>query len=157
MTAVWTAAFAILAAAVVLLALFVLGVSSRVLRILYSVETKLRITTASNVLGSHSLAGSRAPQLLLDATVNGHGEVAAGWAAIVFLDAGCEPCNVLATDLTARRTTFDGLTTVAIVDDARAFNHMSKVKGMEGSRGFRQSNNDCLSNFRYSDGLRYRP
>lgn len=87
MTGWWIAAFVALAATTLLLAAFNLGLARRTIAALESIEQGAPVKQGPTV-------GETAPAL-----PSGLGVDAAGGAVVLFLEAGCDPCEILAADL----------------------------------------------------------
>lgn len=108
----------ILTFAVGLLALYSLGAGRRVLKALTDAPTGL--TFSPNGLGSDGPPiGEEAPPLTDVPFRDSAAATSKSERLVLFAEAGCQPCSVLAADLSRRRVNASGAELVAVVDDAR--------------------------------------
>lgn len=114
MTGPWLAAFVALGGTVILLAAFTLGLAHRILLVLQRVDAALHDTLARpDTVGLPT--GTPAPRLptAVPATTETSGE-AKGGHLLLFVEAECEPCRVLADDLRRHRPDLHGLRPVVV-------------------------------------------
>ncbi len=109
-------AFGVLTLAVVLLAGFSLGLAQRIIQVLDRLEGQLGEPAAGPVEAGLS-PGSAAPPLPAgDDPGQDLPPRDSASSIVMFLDAGCQPCEGLLADLGRRRLDLDGRHKVAIVD-----------------------------------------
>lgn len=113
----WIAAFAALTAVVGLLAILLLGLMRRVLDVLQRLEAALTPGHPDDHSAGRPRVGDLAPPLPAPAT----GQSAGAGTLVVFLEAGCDPCQVLAADLSRRRFEPAPYRGIIVADDVDAF------------------------------------
>ncbi|MBO0846566.1 MAG: hypothetical protein J2P22_14240 [Nocardioides sp.] len=116
MTTPWIVAFIGLAAVVAALALYVLGLGQRVLKTLDEVVAVHPAESRPGTAGTGGPPiGQPAPQLPQVERVNDRDEKAQ--KLILFAEADCAPCTVLAADLSKRSLDPREVELIAVVDD----------------------------------------
>lgn len=125
MSGPWIIAFVALSAAVVILAAFVIGISQRIIPALE------RATSDFPAIHEHSgqdsftdasvlpLGSDTPPLPLFDRAPTTSPNPGARSRLVVFMEAGCEPCVVLAADLRRKPLRQRDTELVAVVDDLR--------------------------------------
>jgi len=109
-TGPWIVAFSVLAIAVVLLTIVVLGLVQRIGQVLQRVEALLTNNSGvQNPINMLVPTGIPAPDVP-DAP-GAHGKL------VLFLEAGCEACQVLVADLNRKRLSTEAVSLIAVVDD----------------------------------------
>lgn len=109
-------AFGVLTLAVVLLAGFNLGLAQRIIQVLDRLEGQLG-EPAAGPLAAGLSPGSAAPPLpAADDPGQDLPPRDSASSIVMFLDAGCQPCEGLLADLGRRRLDLDGRQKVAVVD-----------------------------------------
>lgn len=115
MTTLWLLVLIILTLGVGLLAVYALGVGRRVLAALTERPSDVMFTSSGASSGGPRI-GQEAPPLKVGDHI---GPMAYGARRLVlFAEAGCQPCAVLAADLTRKPLNSSDVELVAVLDDA---------------------------------------
>jgi len=115
----WVIAFIALTAVVLLLAVLVLGVIRRVMERLLQTEAMFSPKLTDSSSGAGPTPGEPAPSLPSNLVPGSKAPYDTPQGRMVlFLDAGCEPCRVLAHDLTSHGLKLNGFQPILVIDDA---------------------------------------